>query len=249
VAPGRSRGTSLQSVAPCFDSSPFGPGSFRGVGDVLQGRQGKVVKPIAQARANGSGSLGLPRSLPGLSPSPAGPSRISRGSRRSPTGAGARKPSWTCLPFKALENGGVRLAPPPSSRGIRRSRALPPTCLSRVNSRRSRSPSFGRAGTHRPILFRPRGSSPPRRFPPRGGRGSVAPRSRTRVRRVSRYTGARHPRPPEGGLWPGRSQWRSPRRGSHPSKSSLRRQPHRITAAVALPAVTVPPKRVDDSTR
>jgi hypothetical protein len=129
--------------------------------------------------------LGFSRSLPGLRPSPAGPPRISRDSRRPPTGAGVRKPSWTCLPFKALENGGVRLAPPPSSRGIRRSRALPPTCLSRVHSREPEPPSVGRVPT-RPILFRPRGSSPPRRFPPRGGRGSIAPRSRTRVRRVSR---------------------------------------------------------------
>jgi hypothetical protein len=53
---------------------------------------------------------------------------------------------------------------------------------------------FGPTGSTHRVKFRPRGSSPPRRFPPRRGRGFVAPRSRTRVRLVSRYTGARRTR-------------------------------------------------------
>jgi hypothetical protein len=68
---------------------------------------------------------------------------------------------------------------------------------------------------------------------PRGGRGFVAPRSQTRVRRVSRSPGPEARGRPKTVQSPGPSWWRSPRRGSHPSKSSLRRQPRRITAAVA----------------
>jgi hypothetical protein len=34
-------------------------------------------------------------------------------------------------------------------------------------------------------MFRPRGFTPPRRLSPRGGHGSVAPRNRSRVHRVS----------------------------------------------------------------
>lgn len=92
---------------------------------------------------------------------------------------------------------------------------------------------FGPMGTSHRVLIRPRGSSPPRRFPPRGGRGFVAPRSRTRVRRVSRSPGPVARGRPKTVRSTGPSQWRSPRRGSHPSKSSLRRQPRRITAVVA----------------
>lgn len=92
---------------------------------------------------------------------------------------------------------------------------------------------IGPMGTSHRVKFRPRGSSPPRRFPPHGGRGFVAPRSQTRVRRVSRSPGPDARGRPKTVRSTGPSQWRSPRRGSHPSKSSLRRQPHRITAAVA----------------
>jgi hypothetical protein len=87
----------------------------------------------------------------------------------------------------------------------------------------------------RRFTFRPRGFAPPRRFPPRGGHGSVAPRNRSRVRRVSCLPPSHAAR-----RWrAGRGQ--SPRRGSNPSKSFPRQQPYRITAALAfLPLPSCP---------
>jgi hypothetical protein len=102
-------------------------------------------------------------------------------------------------------------------------------------------------GTSHQVTFRPRGFAPPRRFPPRGGRGFVAPRSRTRVRRVSRSPGPEARGRPKTVRSPGPSWWRSPRRGSHPSKSSLRRQPRRITAAVA--SLPLPSRRSGSTIR
>jgi hypothetical protein len=77
------------------------------------------------------------------------------------------------------------------------------------------------------ISFHPRGFSPPRRLPPHGGRGFVAPRYRL-------WSSTRFllPIPVTTGRWFGKS-WHFSRSGSHPSKSSLRRQPVRIAAAVA----------------
>jgi hypothetical protein len=78
------------------------------------------------------------------------------------------------------------------------------------------------------IPFRPRGFSPPRRIAPRGGCEFVAPRCRPWG---SPRFPSRAPGPPRGfGLASGRF----PRCGSHPSKSSPRQQPRRITAALAV---------------
>lgn len=71
---------------------------------------------------------------------------------------------------------------------------------------------IGPMGTSHRVKFRPRGSSPPRRFPPHGGRGFVAPRSQTRVRRVSRSPGPDARGRPKTVRSTGPSQWRSPRR-------------------------------------
>jgi hypothetical protein len=85
------------------------------------------------------------------------------------------------------------------------------------------------SGNHAVRLFRPRGFSPPRRFPPRASRESIAPHNRLEVRCVSlgsvrvpyRSTYRMGSRPPRSAI-------------SHPSKDSPRRQPHRVTTAVAF---------------
>lgn len=78
------------------------------------------------------------------------------------------------------------------------------------------------------IRFRPRGFSPPRRLSPRGGCEFVAPRCRPWG---SPRFPSRAPAPPKGiGLASGRF----PRQGSHPSKSSPRQQPRRITATLTV---------------
>jgi hypothetical protein len=86
------------------------------------------------------------------------------------------------LSFRALAKA---LEPPcvgSSSHGIRVSPSHRYTlCASTPGSRGSLRAS---AATRR-LMFRPRGFSPPRRFAPRKGRGFIAPRNRSRVRRVS----------------------------------------------------------------
>jgi hypothetical protein len=102
--------------------------------------------------------------------------------------------------------------------------------------------------TH-PVMFRPRGFTPPRRLAPSGGRGSVAPRYRSEVRCVS------------GDVEPGAvrrphlSRTGHPRNAaSYPSKDPTRPQPYRVTAACALlPLLDAPcsaaPATGDDSGR
>jgi hypothetical protein len=231
-------GTSLQRFARAIDSQARRPGAAL-VGFVdpsgPPGQDREIGWPSA-GLSSGSGvfpasSLAFDRRRPGLRGFPG--TRAAH--RPEPVGG---SPRGLHVPFRALDdcgNGSRR----PASRGIRR--MCPSVGIPVARPLPGAEAPIGLVGpTHR-VAFRPRGSSPPRRFPPRGGRGSIAPRSRTRVRRVSRCTGARLPQPPEDGPGPGHSQWRSPRRGSHPSKSSLRRQPHRITAAVAsLPSPSRP---------
>jgi hypothetical protein len=66
---------------------------------------------------------------------------------------------------------------------FRRTRIHPPNRLSTSSPARVHSPRaearVRSLGATRRISFRPRGSSPPRRFAPRAGRESVAPRSRS----------------------------------------------------------------------
>jgi hypothetical protein len=88
---------------------------------------------------------------------------------------------------------------------------------------------------HPPDTFRPRGFSPPRRF---------TPRERSRVyctplpiRDSPRFVRPARDRTRRRARW----RWQSPRRGSYPPKTFPRRQPHRITAAVAI--LSLPPTR------
>jgi hypothetical protein len=106
---------------------------------------------------------------------------------------------------------------------------FPPLCRSTFSASTPGSRGFLRPdGTTRRVSFRPRGFSPPRRLSPRWGCGFVAPHCRlwssTRFLLVASLRTRR---------WLGWSS-HSPRRGSHPSKSSPHQQPYRITAAVAL---------------
>lgn len=189
------------------------------------------MKPIAQARVAVAGRLVFPapslafcRHRPGLR----GLSGTRAAHRPEPVRGSPRELD---LPFKALERWRGPALADPSSLGIRKVCPLADMPAARLLP--GAEAPFGPMGTSHRVLIRPRGSSPHRRFPPRGGRGFVAPRSRTRVRRVSRSPGPDARGRPKTVRSTGPSQWRSPRRGSHPSKSSLRRQPRRITAAVA----------------
>jgi hypothetical protein len=66
----------------------------------------------------------------------------------------------------------------PSSPGVRPLTVPPPTYTPRVHSRKPKLPSGRRHHPFR-LVFRPRGFAPPRRLPPRGGCGFVAPRCRS----------------------------------------------------------------------
>jgi hypothetical protein len=106
----------------------------------------------------------------------------------------------------------------------------------RASTPGSRGPLRTDAATRR-FTFRPRGFTPPQRFSPRESYGSVAPRNRPRVRRVSCVPPPHHPKA-------GERRGQFPRRDSHPSKISPHQQPFRITAAVAflpLPSCPVQP--------
>jgi hypothetical protein len=194
------------------------------------GPPGQGGKPGCPSAGRGSGSFGLPRTLRGLRPSPAGPSRSSRdcaARRPKPVRGSPREPD---LPSRALADGGDRLAPTAPLLGFVCD-ALSPTGLSRVHSREPKPPSVRRVP---PIGSRSIHVVPPHLdgflraevaglLHPAAGQGFVAFRTHRRPM----------PKPSEDDPEPGRSQWCSPRRGSHPPKSSLRRQPHRIAAAVA----------------
>jgi hypothetical protein len=120
---------------------------------------------------------------------------------------------------------GVPAAGVPHARPLR---GAGPQASLRVGSRRT-----GAARCRFP--FRPRGFAPPRRFAPCVSCGSVAPRNRPRVHRVSRDpTGWS----PEGGP---RCRDGSPRCDSHPPKSSPRQQPDSHHCDRCLLVVTVLP--------
>jgi len=98
---------------------------------------------------------------------------------------------------------------------------------------------FGSEGTTLEIPFRPRGFAPPRRFPPLGGRGLVA--SRCQSWGSSRFVLSGSQSAPGRIQLPSGVPTPSPRRFSHPSKDSPRRQPHHVTVAVApLPFPLIP---------
>jgi hypothetical protein len=87
-----------------------------------------------------------------------------------------------CLFFEALAKAPEPPCVGPSSHGIRVSPSRRHTsCASTPRSRGSLRTDAAR----RRFTFRPRGFAPPRRFAPHWSYGSVAPRNRPRVRRVS----------------------------------------------------------------
>lgn len=108
---------------------------------------------------------------------------------------------------------GIRIASPPASP---HPRPLPPVPKDQLRS----------SVTKPTIPFRPRGFPPPRRFPPRAGRESVAPHNRPEVHRVSSASAP----------WWSMSTTLVCLRGFpaariHPSKNSPRQQPYRVTTA------------------
>jgi hypothetical protein len=201
-------------------------GSSRELGGSSGSRESLAFLGCRVSRTDGrvSGSLAFPAPPHDLGPSPA---RISGGFPSRPpfvAEAAKRRPSW---PFPLLQsargNAGTAL------RWFLLSWDSGPCrrCTSSESTPGSRSSRrTGAAGCR--FSFRPRGFAPPRRFSPRWSCGSVAPRNRPRVHRVSRGpTGWS----PEGGLEVGI--------GSRGAFRTLRRVPLvssriRITATVAF---------------
>jgi hypothetical protein len=129
-----------------------------------------------------SGSVGFHRIPHGLCAVAGRASRVFLSRPPSAAEALERRPSWTCpLLQSARESAGTALrwfllswdSSAPSHRHT-------PS----ASTPRSRSSLRADAATRR-LAFHPRGFAPPRWFAPRKGRGSVAPRNRSRVRRVS----------------------------------------------------------------
>jgi hypothetical protein len=211
---------------PRFRAGRARVGSSRELGGSSGSRESLAFLGCRVSRTDGrvSGSLAFPAPPHDLGPSPA---RISGGFPSRPpfvAEAAKRRPSW---PFPLLQsargNAGTAL------RWFLLSWDSGPCrrCTSSESTPGSRSSRrTGAAGCR--FSFRPRGFAPPRRFSPRWSCGSVAPRNRPRVHRVSRGpTGWS----PEGGLEVGL--------GSRGAFRTLRRVPLvssriRITATVAF---------------
>lgn len=139
----------------------------------------------------GSRSVGLPCSPLDLGPSPTWSSGSSRSSRTRPT-ARCRQCCTFWPPVITPRDLWPLLqsahSPARAPRDPRRdhelvplmgSARLPPLCRSTFRASTPGSRGFlWPDGANRPISFRPRGLSPPRRFAPRRGCGSIAPRCR-----------------------------------------------------------------------
>lgn len=103
--------------------------------------------------------------------------------------------------------------------------------------------AFGGSVPSDPIVFRPRGLSPPRRLAPPGLCGLVASRCRSwgSPRFGTAPTSGAPPGSVEPSSLPSVEDDPSPRRGSDPSKEATRRQPHPVTRAVASLALQLLP--------
>jgi hypothetical protein len=209
------------------------------------------VKPIAQARVAVAGR--------GSFPPPPWPSAVTGRASVVFPGLAPLTDRSRCAealvsstsPSKRSKDGGNRLSPTPPLVGFAKC-ALSPTYRPRVHSREPKPPAGSRS-PRRPDGYQPSGHVPSSWF---RTTSTVSSARRSRVcctpqpdKGSSRFTltGARSPRPSEDGPEPGTLRWRSPRRGSHPSKSSLRRQPRRITAAVA--SLPLPSRRSGSTIR
>jgi hypothetical protein len=207
--------------------------------------------PIRRA---GIESLGLPRSHLGLRPLPAGtfagfPTLRPYHSDRSP--CSRRRLLDLCRAFRALiyswnTSRRPRATCVPASLD---SRCVPPlhrlsACMSTPSPRQVSN--LWSDGSHRQLSFRPRGSSPPQRFPPHvASVGLLHPTSGPEVRRVFDFPFPPSlPLPKE--LGQRRGGGRHPPMRSHPSKNSPLPQPYRVTTAhtaLPLPLNNESPKR------
>jgi len=246
LASGKERSTSLQSLATY--SIPDGEvWTALGVSWALQGRQDKVVKPIAQARGAVAGQRPFPRppwlsavtglafeAFPGLAP------------RSSTEADSCGSPRGLHSPPERSSTAGIG-SRRPSSRGIRRLCALSPACLSRVHSREPKPPSVRRC--------HPSNLVPPSWFLPTS---TVSSARRSRVyctpqpdKGSSRFAlpapVVRRPSedgPEHGTLTVALPATRFTPFEVFPSSTAAPRHRGRCLLAVA-----VPPKRVDDSNR
>jgi hypothetical protein len=210
----------------------------------MTSRDAEVAVPVGHCvvfgAERGSGSSSLPRSLHGLGPLPARPPRYFRVLRPRLTSrtAEAERSCQSCRPSWSLTSPS-ELSPlcRNSSQLPKKPRAPPllgfalfsPLYRSTFGASTPGSRGFLRLdGATRRVSFRPRGFSPPRRFPPHLGCEFVAPRCRLWGSARFLLPASRNARRLPGG------PSHSPRRVSYPSKSSPHQQPYRITAAVAL---------------
>jgi hypothetical protein len=209
-------------------------GSSRELGGSPGSREPLVLLGYCASRAGVrvSGSLAYPALPHDLGPSPARVSGVFPSRPPSVAEAAERRPSWP-LPLlqSARGNAGTAL------RWFLLSWDWGPCC--RCSSRASTpgSRSSRRTGAARcRFMFRPCGFAPLRRFAPRGSCGSVAPRNRPRVHRVSGLPAGGRPKAASG-----RDPF--PRCVSHPPKSSPRQQPDTHHCGRCLPVVLSCPAR------
>jgi hypothetical protein len=200
----------LQRIRPCL--VPSRPRSVRaapvelvGLRGLRSARRRKIRnRAVCLAMPLGCRSLVFPAPFLGLRPLPAGTLEGHREHRlpgSEPPGAStsvtftspSMRPHTVGNPSRHAGTEVPSETRVPASPGVRPLSAPPPMHRPRVHSRRPKPPSGRRHHPFR-LAFRPRGFSPPRRFPPRSGCGFVAPRYRSGVRRVSRR---RLPEPPE----------------------------------------------------
>jgi hypothetical protein len=138
--------------------------------------------PRFSSGRSGSGSLAYPTSLMAFVPLPARASRVFPSRPPSSAEASERRPSW---PYPLLQSA-HRSAGTASRWFLLSWDSVFPSRRHtfRVSTPGSRGPLRTDVAKRR-FMFRPRGFAPPQRFSPRESYGSVAPRNRPRVRRVS----------------------------------------------------------------
>jgi len=185
VASGRARFVPAESYAEAIPHQPRPVRTALGSWTGLHGRKSRLHLcgyRASRTRDPVAGRLAYPAPLMTFRPFPARASRVFPSRAPPPAEASGRRPSW---PYRLLQSARWS-AGTPSRRSLLSwdSSVSLPSAYLQASTPRSRSPLRTSAATRR-FTFHPRGFAPPRWFSPHWSYGSVAPRNRPRVRRVS----------------------------------------------------------------